>query len=302
MKFAPLSLLVFVILTVASAQAESSKRALIVVGLPGDETHEEQFTDAVEQIRTALTERFGFPSSNISIYFGRDEDTAAPEAFATDGRGTREEVVAAAKRLSEETKDDDVTWVFAIGHSYYDGRTAFFNIPDRDITHEQFGKAFAQLGGKSTFFLCMPVSGFYIKEMSKPGRIVVTSTEADVETNATIFHTAIAKTMTEITDDSSFDLDKDGKVSLFDFYIKATQNLSDLYLENDPPLIATEHPQLDDNGDGRGSELQIDYLTIAQGGRSDAKRRRNFRRFKDGEFAKATQLELTSSASSSEAE
>jgi len=56
--------------------------------------------------------------------------------------------------------------------------------------------------------------------------------------------------------------------------------LSDLYLDNDPPLIATEHPQLDDNGDG--SELQIDYLTVVQGGRSDATRKRIFRKFKDG--------------------
>ena len=294
MRFATLSLIVFMILAVAPAQAEPTKRALIVVGLPGDEAHEEQFTEAVVQIRSALTERFGFPSSNIAIYFGRDEETAEPDAFPTDGRGTREEIAEAAKRLVTETAEDDVTWVVTIGHSYYDGRTAYFNIPDRDITHGQFGKAFKQLGGKSTFLLCMPVSGFYIKEMSKPGRVIITSTEADVETNATIFHTAIAKTMTEITTDSAFDLDKDGKVSLFDFYITATRNLSDLYLENDPPLIATEHPQLDDNGDGRGSELQIDYLTIAQGGRSDAKRRRNFRRFKDGELAKATKLEIVS--------
>lgn len=69
--------------------------------------------------------------------------------------------------------------------------------------------------------------------------------------------------MTKISKQPGSDLDKDGIVSMLDLYIKATQNLSDLYLKNDPPLIATEHPQLDDNGDGRGSELQVDYLTVS---------------------------------------
>ena len=103
-----------------------------------------------------------------------------------------------------------------------------------------------------------------------------------------------ANALNEIEPDTSFDLDKNGVVSLLDLYIKATQNLADLYLDNDPPLIATEHPQLDDNGDGRGSELQVDYLTIAQGGRSDAKRKRNFRRFKDGQVAARIALEFRS--------
>jgi hypothetical protein len=33
-------------------------------------------------------------------------------------------------------------------------------------------------------------------------------------------------------------------------------------------LIATEHGLLDDNGDGRGSELQRDYLSEEEGGRA----------------------------------
>ena len=40
------------------------------------------------------------------------------------------------------------------------------------------------------------------------------------------------------------------------------------YLERE--LLATEHPLLDDNGDGRGTELQIDYLTAEQRGRMKA--------------------------------
>ena len=187
--------------------------------------------------------------------------------------------------------DEDLAWIFVIGHSYYDGKSAHLNIPDTDITHRQFAKLFEPLdGGQVVFFLCTPVSGFYIKELSRTNRIIITSTEADAETNASIFHSALSEALSEIEPKADFDLDKNGKVSLLDLYLKSNQRLADTYLNNDPPLIATEHPQLDDNGDGRGSELQIDYLTIEQGGRSDAKKRRHFRTFKDGAVAADTPL------------
>ncbi len=269
-----------------------TRRALIICGLSGNQEFREQFVESVSQIRAALTERFGFAEENVRIQFGRSDEEPELEAFPSAGRATREEIAAEAKTLVTNTENADIAWIFVIGHSFFDNRTVFLNIPDADISHRQFSKLFEQLGGRSVFFICTPVSGFYIKYLSKPNRIVMTSTEADVETNASIFHTALAKTLTEIEPESAFDQDRNGVVSLLDLYIKATQNLSDLYLDNDPPLIATEHPQLDDNGDGRGSELQVDYLTIEQGGRSDAKRKRNFRRFKDGQVAAKISLDL----------
>ena len=267
------------------------RRALIVCGLSGDEEHREMFVESVARIHTALTERFGFDATNIRIQFGRSEDEVELDEFPSAGRATREEIAADAKNLVQQTTAQDTAWVFVIGHSYFDGRTVFLNIPDTDLTHHQFTKLFEKLDGKqSVFFICTPVSGFYIKGLSKPNRIVMTSTEADAETNASIYHASLAKTLGEIKLGTGFDLDKNGTVSLLDLYIRSTQNMADAYLRNDPPLIATEHPQLDDNGDGRGSELQIDYLTVEQGGRSDSKRKRNLRKFKDGKVAAAIPL------------
>ena len=271
--------------------AAGTKRALIVCGLPGDEEFGEQFAESVSQIRTSLTERFGFDEGNVRIQFGRSDEQPALAGFPSAGRATREEIADDAKNLVQQTTAEDTAWVFVIGHSYFDGRTVFLNIPDTDLTHHQFTKLFEKLDGKqSVFFICTPVSGFYIKGLSKPNRIVITSTEADAETNASIYHASLAKTLGEIEPGTGFDLDKNGTVSLLDLYIRSTQNMADVYLSNDPPLIATEHPQLDDNGDGRGSELQIDYLTVEQGGRLDSKRKRNLRKFKDGKVAAAIPL------------
>ena len=194
--------------------------------------------------------------------------------------------------MVSNTKADDSAWVFVIGHSYFDDKKVHLNIPDRDITHKEFCHAFKKLKGKARFFICTPVSGYFIKDLSAKGRIVITSTEPDLETNGSIYHTALAKTLEEIKPDAQFDVDGDGRVSWFDLYVKSTQHLADLYASEETPLIPTEHPQFDDNGDGRGSEVQIDYLTVAQGGRSDQKRKKGIRRFKDGQLAAKLALPL----------
>ncbi len=290
-----------------AAPGKTTRRALIISGLPGDEVYEEQFTQSVTEIRTSLIERFGFAEGNIRVQFARpyddDDDVATQQtskdpkdeeqlSFLIAGNATREEIAAEAKRLRAAVQENDVTWVFVIGQAYYDGRNVFLNVPDTDLNHKQFGSLFAKLKGQSTFFISTPASGFYIKPLSKKNRVVITSASADAETNGSVFHQALARTMTEITSAEESDIDGNGNASVLDLYIKTVQNMTDIYYENETPLIPTEHPLLDDDGDGRGSELQIDYLTMAQGGRSDSKRKRRLRKFKDGKFAAALALSI----------
>lgn len=285
----------FLVLFVFSFNVHAAtSRALILCGLPGDAEHEKQFTESLSKVRASLTDRFGFADSNVRVYYDRGENAEASgeNVFKIHGRGTREDIANAAKWLVSETQDDDSVWVFVIGHAFFDERRVHVNIPDKDVTHQEFCSAFKKLKGNARFFICTPVSGYFIKDLSAPGRIIVTSTEADLETNGSIYHTALAKTLEEITPDSKFDVDKDGQVSWFDLYVKSTQHLADMYLNDDPPLIATEHPQIDDNGDGRGSEVQMDYLTIQQGGRLDQKGSKQRRKFADGILAAKIALPL----------
>jgi len=297
MNFCPsqyfVCVLVLSLTALTSVVDAGTQRALIVVGLPGNEEFHERFIESTTLIHNALVNRFGFEKEDVRILFGQAEGAVEIETFPVSGRSTLEEIAEASKALSAEVTADDQAWVFVIGHSYWDGRTSHFNIPDRDITHEQLSKSFANLGGEqSVFFICAPASGPYIKALSKPNRIVITATEVAGETNASHYHSAVAKTMMEIGEGPEFDLDKDGVVSVLDLYVKSTQTLADMYLDNEPALIATEHPLLDDNGDGSGSELQIDYLTKRQGGRSDSKRKRRLRKFKDGAIAAKVPLPL----------
>src|SRR5204863_2198779 len=96
--------------------------------------------------------------------------------------------------------------------------------------------------------------------------VVISATEADLEVNETLFAAALADVLTTPPEGADFDADRDGKRTLFDLYIAIARNIVARYLDEE--LLPTEHSQLDDNGDGRGTEVQIDYLTEKQGGRA----------------------------------
>jgi hypothetical protein len=116
------------------------------------------------------------------------------------------------------------------------------------------------------FFIGIPASGFYIKPLSAKGRVIISATEADLEVNEVLFPLSLADVLANPPEPSAFDVDHDGNRTLFDLYIVLARNVAQRY--TDEELLATEHSLLDDNGDGRGTELQIDYLSVEQGGRA----------------------------------
>jgi hypothetical protein len=121
------------------------------------------------------------------------------------------------------------------------------------------------------FFMTTAGSGFFVKPLSKPGRIVIAATEADREVNETIFPHKLTAALAEPPPFLEFDMDGDGRVSLLDLYLRAARQTAEEYANE--TLLATEHAQLDDNGDGRGTELQADFLSEELGGRLTAERK-----------------------------
>jgi hypothetical protein len=124
---------------------------------------------------------------------------------------------------------------------------------------------------------------------------VITATEAELELNETLFHSSLAKVLNEIELNDQYDADKDARLSVFDLYIAVVRDVVQRYL--DEMLIPTEHAQLDDNGDGRGTEVQIDYLTAEQGGREEGRKRQpRIGEETDGQLAKRLELELVAAS------
>ena len=268
-----------------------TKRALILCGLPGDKAHRKPFAETVEKLRQALIARYGFAGPDVHVQFGGPvAEGEGPVLSGVRGQATHEEIESEAAELRKVLKPQDTLWVIVMGHSYYDGKHSHFNIPGPDINEQEFAKLFADLPAREqVFFITIPASGFYIKPLSAKGRIVITATEADLEVNETLFPMALSEVLASPLAAAEFDADRDGNLTVFDLYIAVVRNLVERYIKDE--FVPTEHALLDDNGDGRGTELQIDYLTEAQGGRAqEGKLPRPPKETADGALSARTRL------------
>lgn len=257
----------------AAAADLGIKRALIICGIPGDEDHHKLFSESIESLHQSLSTSLGFSTENIHIQFGAEPtEEDGPAVSAAAGQATRSEIAAAVEGLRKALQPTDTFWVIVLGHAHYDGQKSYLNLPgagdgESDIHQDDFGRLFRDIpAAQQVYFITTPVSGFYSRPLAAEGRIVITATEADREVNETLFHMALAETLAEPPSKDEFDIDGDEKITLFDLYINVVQNVARRYSAEN--FLATEHAQLDDNGDGRGTELQLDYLTEAEGGRA----------------------------------
>ncbi len=277
----------------AATNSIGTRRALIVCGLSGDAAHRKLFVETTTKLHEALSRQWGFAAGDVQLLFGDESQDSDIEPLKSAHRSTREELEQAVAKLRERLHPDDALWVIVVGYSHYDGKYSWLNLPGPDIHQLDFAKLFNGLtAAQQVFVITTPTSGYYIKPLSAKGRVVMTATETDWETNETEFPHELARVLSAPPPAKDFDIDGDGVVSLFDLYVTTTRNLAQSYLERE--FLATEHPLLDDNGDGRGTEVQIDFLTVEQGGRAKPKKTAASSTLttSDGGFAKTIALPL----------
>jgi hypothetical protein len=266
------------------------RRAMIIVGHPGDAEHEELYAAVLESLTTALTARCRFPADQVLIWCGtKPQDAKRPSLGVCRGPATWEAIQAGVHELRAKLTPKDTLWVFVVGHAHFDGRRVFFNLPGPDADAEQFGKLFRGIACREqVFFITTPASGYATKFLSQKDRVVITATEADREVNATIFPVLLAEVLSHPPPAKEFDIDGDGRITLLDLYLTVSRRVLQAYAE--AKNIPTEHAQLDDNNDGRGTEVQLDYLETELGGRAQPGARPAIKPGADGALALSIDL------------
>jgi hypothetical protein len=250
----------------AQSATVGTRRALIVCGLPGDDDHRKLFAETVEKLYKALTERYGFAASEVLVRFGAEKVSGDGPALAgARGLSNKEGIAADVDELRKRLDAQDTLWVIVLGHCHYDGRHSHLNIPGPDLDEQEFAKLFEGLKAREQLFcITTSASGFFMKPLAASGRIVITATEPDLEVNETLFPLALADSLAAPPE--GIDRDKDGKISVLELYLAVVTNVMKRYA--DAENLATEHARLDDNADGRGTELQDSYLPPELGGRA----------------------------------
>ena len=252
------------------APEKATRRALVVCGLPGDDEHRSLYAGAVEKIVKSLVERCGFEAADVWVRFGVEpKEGDGPALKGSRGLSNRENLAADAELIRKASTPDDAVWVIVLGHGHFDGRRSHLNLPGPDLTESAFGRLFDGIKAKEqVFFITTSASGFFLKPIASPGRIAISATEADQEVNATLFPLALADVLAAPPPEA--DRDKDGTLSVFELYLAVVADVMRRYIEDE--LIPTEHAQLDDNGDGRGSEIQMTFLPPEAGGEAGAEK------------------------------
>jgi hypothetical protein len=247
----------------AAALAPPKRRhALILCGHPGDAEHVKSFTETVQKLRQGLAKTLGIPAERQYVLFGADRPRDLPGAT---GPATREALVAKVAEVRKAVHPEDGLWVICLGHCHHDGRQAWWNLPGPDVSTAEFGRMFADFACREqVFVMTTSLSGFFLAPLSRPDRVVITATEADEETNETTFPRVFAQLLADGLKVADHDVDKDGKLTLFDLYVVVAREIAQGYASAEQ--LATEHQQLDDDGDGVGHEPQNAYLPEAQGG------------------------------------
>lgn len=217
---------------------------LVVVGLGGDPDYRELFHQwAVEMVSAAET-RFGVPRDRI-VYLG-ERPADFPEVV--DGRSTLEDMASAMNEIAGAVAPEDQVLVVLIGHGTGQGEEVEFNLPGPDLTPTELDR---MLDGFPTQTVAVvnasSSSGPFLPVLSDPNRVILTATRSAQERNETQF----GGFFVEAWGEDGSDLDKDGRLSLAEAFRYASREVSRYYEALN--LLATEHAQLDDNGDGEGS-------------------------------------------------
>jgi hypothetical protein len=239
---------------------EPSRWALIIVGIPGDRAHGLEFRQTAETWRNWLIEALRVPPDQVVRLPPIAEPDQIPPSI------TAESIRQTLTELATKLQPDDSLWVFTLGHGNYDGRHAWLHVQGRDPSEEEFGRWFADIRCREqVFWLTQANSGWFVRPLSRPGRIVIAATAADDESNETEFAAALAELVRQQTGPpaaGSPTLGCNDRISVAELFQAVGREVQRRF--DSDKRLRTEHAQLDDNGDGRGSEtLAAEKKTLA---------------------------------------
>lgn len=242
MKFSALRcavpLLIAAFCCVQTPRAAGAERTwvVILVGLGGEPEYDKKYRDVADAWEKWFTGELKIPAAQLL----RPQSPLSAAVI--------EKTIA---EVAAQATPEDSFWLLTLGHGDHDGRRARFHVLGRDPTEEDWPRWLANVKcSEQVIWLTHSSSGWLVKPLSKPGRVVIAATQAEAEVNATEFPYALAQVMAAPA--KNCDADSDGKVSLAELFVHVVAVTNERFVAD--KRIPTEHAQLDDSGDGRGSE------------------------------------------------
>jgi hypothetical protein len=201
-------------------------------------------------VGAAGEEEFGqtFAQSAALIEKTARQAGAKPVIIGLETNGATSDHDQLQKLISTEPKEGAAEfWLILIGHGTFDGKEAKFNLRGDDLSAPELAEWLRPFRRTVAIINAASASSPFMQKLAGTNRVVVTATRSGSEVNYTRF----GRYFSESIADTAADLDKDGQTSLLEAYLMAARRVKDFY--EGEGRLATEHPLLDDNGDGLGT-------------------------------------------------
>ncbi len=225
---------------------DTQKFAVIFGGAAADETYQAQFRQWTLKLQEILVRDYGYPADHVTLLLGRG-DSETPTFV---GPCRLETILAAMERLQKKVRAGDQIIIFFVGHGTSDDQDAKFVIAGPDITGTKFAEILDGFSDQDLVVVNTTSSSHpFCSALSAPGRVIVCATRSAAEK----YDTTLARFLLAALEGHAADRDKNLRVSLFELFLFVKQKVAAWYTDQD--RLPTEHPTLDDNGDG---SLQTD--------------------------------------------
>jgi hypothetical protein len=222
----------------ASAVAQE-RYAVLVSGASGGEKYAAQQQKWRSEFAAFLTTNFAFADANVVVL---------DEASEGSSRATAENVQRLFGDLRRRVTRNDTIVVVLVGHGTYDGFDAKFNLVGPDLGAGEWNDLFDALPAQLVVINTTESSFPFLELTSRPGRVVITATDSAQQRFATVFPEYFIRSLADL----SSDLDKNGRVSVWEAFTFASAAVKQHYEQRGQ--LPTERSLLDDNGDGLGRE------------------------------------------------
>jgi hypothetical protein len=216
---------------------------LIISGLGGEPQYSQQFRNWGLSLVEVARKRYGMSDSDV-VYLA--EEGAKDPRIA--GVSTKQNVEATLARFARSAAAGDQIVLVLIGHGSGSEADSKISLPGPDMSARDFARDLAAFKTQPIAFVDLTsASGDMLPILSAPNRVIITATKSSFERNESVFARYFVAALT--TDGA--DVDKDGRVSLLEAYQYAVTETKRYY--EDQSRLQTEHAQLDDNGDKKGT-------------------------------------------------
>lgn len=214
--------------------------ALIVSGAAGGPEYVAQYNRWTSGLSATLVKKLKFDPAFVSVLSDQ------PDPGATSTAENVRRVIASVGRVMTR---DDVLLLVLIGHGTFDGTDAKFNLVGRDLESAEWSSLVQGLPGRLVIVNTASASFPFLERLAGPRRIVITATDSPAQRYDTVFPEYFILSFM----DPAADLDKNGRVSIWEAFAAASARVRRHYQE--AGQLSTERALVDDNGDGVGNDV-----------------------------------------------